>query len=775
MARIPDRGPLQAPRARTITPSGVETGNLGLQHLGEALDHVAASKQQTAAVEARVAIGSLDNQFASQFEPAAGAYDGRQPGFARDQIAGFDRASAETRAGLSPDAQVSYDQLNQAARVRAFDQAAGVEGERSGARIRQEQELVRSTRVVSTLADTRAGYAASFATRLQAFDGSHPGLVTDTLADLDQRATAAVEAAPADDRPALQLAFANFRADEQMRLQGVERGLTQNYLATRAGTSIDVLTSSVMTDAGQYAGALRQVPTLAAVLPAAQRDEFVRNSGRAIATARFTGMINRQQFDQVDTELNSGRYDAVLGPEAKAGFLARTSAERNSVHAQLALGTLNDRVQAEVASIETTGQSTGLTEADFASLGPNAPVAVQQWQRQVRVAQLTYQGTRGMISRTPADQAAQVELMRPPPGDQDFAVRQAAFERAQTMVSGLQEQRTTDPAGAAAQAPENAALWRSFAGADPAMAPVVGAAYVADTLRRQTAMGIPASSQRILPTAEARRVVHSISAQPNDAAGQTAAMQSAYAYASRFGAHGGRVLQELQRAGFNPVAAAVVNATDGDQFAIRAYARGQEAARSDRMDRTHQDILTRRVDTQLAPYLSSFRGSTGGPAYSASLRGAVLTAARGFMADGHDRDDAVRLAAAPYLGRYAFAPGGWRMPSDIASRPGAVRGRHVSGLYAAREGAGRVVFDLLANAGAHLAPRGLQDPRYTDDQRRQRYAAVVRNSAHWVTLADDSGLMLVVPDPRGGVTPVFDNNNQPVSRTWSQLTTARSR
>lgn len=788
MARIPDRvstGAMQRPR---IAPRAVETGDLGLQSVSRALQNAAELQEETAQVQAKAAYDGLEGAFAEGFRPAAERYDGRAPGFARDQMAQYDALAERQRAGLSEDAQRAFDRVNGEARVRAFDRSLQVEASASAGREKRERELTEQAQTVSAYAEAWSGYVAERDEAWRTLDPSKPQAMAGMLAMYDRRAEATLAAAPEEIRPRLAAQFANGRADELLRLQGAESKLKEGWLATQAGRSMDALTNAVSTDPDAYDEAVKQLPAVLASLPPEVRVTVEPKAREGLALARFGSMINGRDFAGVKAELDSGRWDQVLSAGAKAQLLGRADQELNSDHLQLLAQTGQNELQAEVASVAETGVSTGF---DPASLAPLGPAAVAAARNKVADARLVFDATQGMAGLTPKDQAAKIDLLKPKPGDPDYARKKEAYELGLQRLGAAQALQQSDPASAVQQAPESAALWRRAASAPNDR--VAAEAWARDAIGRQAAWGLQPAQQRVLPKEEATRIAQLASkAEPG---GRAEALAAVYAYSARFGVYGGKVLSEITRAGLDPVDATVLNITDADPVALAAYARGRERAPQVKLDKGQQNALTEQVAAKVGPLAMTFAQGGNGAVYADGLSQAVTLAAKAYVGDGDSIPEAVRKAARPYQDRYVVVgdgighfDGGFRVPMTVAAKqvpalvgprdepgslrlapnPGVLRRVELPAADAAQLGAYRLQRDIVIGEGANLYPRDVGG-KLAPAQRQKAYADIVADRGRWVSTTDDGGLMLVVPDVRGGVAPVLDNAGKPITRTWDQL------
>lgn len=796
-ARIPDRAPMNAPR--TPGPRGglAQTGDLGLGSIGEALGRTGRGMQASADKRAADALQAVQSDYDAEYLPAAQAYDGRTAGFAREQMARYDgRLSAAAEAfGDDNDARTAFERLRPVHRAAQFEAAIRVEGQRSGERVREATARTTTLDALNRVAGIRVAYARQKKALLDGFDGSQAGLTDQALSALDTLTAVALADAPEATREALAVQIAAMRGDEWMALQTLETRTREVHDATTATKAADALVSAVLSDPGQYDSALKDAAGLGAEMPVILQRQMVEDTSRALTVARFEGMMSRGQWELALTELDGGTWDQKLGAEAKASL--RDSATRHraaagfdpvSVERELARNTLQERLNSHYASIQMTGQGTGVTAAEVEAVG--GPVAVAALQREERTRQLAYSVTRGLAGLPAAEQLARVESLKPKGGEADFAERQAAYELAVSTMSASQTLQATDPARAVQSADASAALWRAYAAE---RTPQAAQTWARDTLARQAALNVPESARRILPLDEARRVATAV----KNAVGPDIlnALQSANALVNQFGGDEGRILTELTRVGLDAPTAAIIGQAGDNPVALEDYARARARGNLGLTADKRRDTRSEVVDA-LRPLLQTWAPLPGGRAGTDALVTGIETVAAAYVADGMSPRDAARAASRTYLNGYHFE-NGWRVPRAVAGRPAQVRhilpdempGGAGAGAIARREGfrgsaaiaerpaaeairvgALRTVVDLIERDGATLPAAGVE-PHLSDAQKRERLAGIIASRGRWVSTLDDDGLMLVIPNPAdpNGVVPVLGAGGRPIRRSWAQL------
>lgn len=795
MARIPDRAPMGAPRTPSPTPRAASMGDLGLGAVGEALSRSGRGLSIAADRRAEEAFLRAHGEYETEYLPAASAYDGRQPGFAREQMARYDGVLAATAEQLDPDARRAFERAMPQRRAAQMEAAVRVEGQRTGEQRRLAEERIRRVDAIERVGRVRVAYAQSKRELIRGFDGSTPGLTDQGLALLDAAIAEHIEQAPPEVREELATQLAALRGDEWMNLQAFEGQARDAHLALTVNKAAEALIAAVISDPGGYDDAIRQARQLGAELPETAQKELIDSTVQSLTIARFQGLLQDGHWETVLSDLEGGTFDDELGADGKArvnqaAIQARAAAgfDPVSVQRQLDAQTAEQRVQSHLASIIATGQATNLTAAEVRRLA--GPVAEAAFVRQEQQARAAYTVTRGLAALPPDEQLARVESLKPKGGEPDFAERQAVYELAVKTLTDARNLQLRDPAQATQTAETNAALWRAFQSAPTRENATL---WADDTLRRQRASGTPETGLRVLPQAFAQQIAGRV--KNAEGADTLPALQAAAALIDNFGGHEGRVLTDLTRAGLDPRDAAVLGQAGGNPVALEQYARarnrGNVGLTADKRRDTRSEVVR-----ALGPLLETWAPLPGGQAGSDALVGGVETVAAALVADGRTPRQAAEEAARIYLRSYQFQEG-YRIPRELTGRPvqlAYILPDEMNGLQGARAVAGRrgfdggdrmvtrpaeeafrigalrTIVDLIENDGAALPAVGVE-PHLTDAQKRDRLAGIIGQRGRWVSTLDDGGLMLVIPNPANpnGVVPVLGADGQPIRRTWAQL------
>lgn len=791
MAKIPDTFDMNAPRSAQVRPTPVETGDLGLSRVAASLQSMAEGQQRTADLQAQTAVMGVRQSFDPAFKSAAATYDGLKPGFAQAQVDAWDNHAAEVRKTLSPDAQAVFDRANLQERLRVADQASGVEANASADLVKAAQRSAQISRVQKVTsqfaADTRTAVQNAFVSS----DPTAPDWISGQLKAFDDRAAAAMQAALPQDRPHLELELANQRSDAVRALSTSTRKLLDGQVLDNTQKGLGALVNQVNADPTFLTEAMRRSVPLMQALPADVRQKLQNDLPGEFAAAALQGMQAREDWHGLDEALKDPRFKTVLPPETFRQFQSVTTHALTSEQRQLAGVTVDQRLAAELASIRETGQSTGFDPQSLVSVyGPvEGPAKVQQAQIAIADAQTVWHAVGDAAGLTPGDLNGRLDLLKPQAAATDYARKKALYDQAVETAQRLIAVRQTDPAAAIQADKASAALWRAAQDGSPATAQ----AWAADALARQSKIGIPDGSQRILPVSEAKRLVQSVA--EKDASGKAGGLGDLYKYASRYGDNAGRVLFEVQRAGLPAEEASIVNAVDGDPVVLGRYARALALQKEvGKLNKTQVQQVSDQVDRTLKPLLDSLGSTTDGAAYGDAVHGAILRMAKAEMADGHNVQDAVKAATKGITDRYLFDASGFRLPAQFANQQAVGYGAGASifgggltlkgsnkdhpletqqtwsmkGLDLARGGLYRTTRDYVLDGGAKLQPRG-PEANLTDAQKQARYAELIAQSGRWRTSEDDHRVQLFAPDPRGGLTPVLDKDGKPIVRSWEQV------
>lgn len=202
---------------------------------------------------------------------------------------------------------------------------------------------------------------------------------------------------------------------------------------------------------------------------------------RDYAAGKLQG-INAAGWRKLETGLNQR--------EAKAH--SDFASEREALERKLA---------DDLASIGLAGKELAIDPAQVEEL--LGPKRLADWKASREVAKRAHSATSGMERLTPQQLASRVDAQKPEPGEEGFAVKQAAYEAAAKRATDLMTQRRDDPASAVDTAfPEVRQAAEAF---DPAK-PETLTQLVAARNGAQAAIGIPHAERRYLTKNEAKAI-----------------------------------------------------------------------------------------------------------------------------------------------------------------------------------------------------------------------------------------------------------------------------
>ncbi|WP_312782003.1 hypothetical protein [Brevundimonas sp.] len=781
-------------RAERPSMATVRPTDLGLGAVARDVAEWEGEVQQTQLLEEEVqkleddkAIEPLFNALTETFEPAfseAGAsWDGVSPGFARGVTGALDAAADPLmgREDLPPGQRDALTrrigQYKQATAQRAIQFQAQRRGQ-----VAAEQQAARQTAAVGGV---MGQYMTQMAERRaaidNAYDGSTGDYVEQVMAAHAEVAAKVFEGVPAALQPRVQQQM------EQQRMalmgQALDVGVRseQAYLTSQSRAIGDQLINAVQTAPSMLDDALTQATAAVAGLPAGARGAALSGLQDGLIEGALGALIRDGKQDAALQRLNSGEFDTRLKPETKARLLnqAQQKSEALDVNDWMARLTLNEQIRDDLASTAATGVGVGVDLATVAAvLGPREAA---EYQIALNQAKEAHQAVSGYAAMTPAEIRAQIESLKPEPGQAGFAEAQGRYEAASRAAEAEIKARTEDPAAwAVRNAPHLAGSLSALGSGDAAAARRQAGAYGLAQIELQKAAGLPLAEQRLLPKATASALVAAAQNNPDRTQGLIGLGQVVQAFAPPPGASGETIagamhrqtmiLNELQKAGADNGDLAAALDLAGDPVRMGRYAAATRTGALEGMERKDRVALEAATDAALAPYLRSFAGMSPGTVLTGGRRAMAHRLAADALARGGSVREAAAEGAAVLTERYAYVgQNGWRMPKAMAERRSDGPGREAVQTLVQR-GAGRLLASLTANDGAGFyAPADSGGRGLTEAQRRERYADAVALRGRWMTTPDDQGLVLMQPTLDGRWTAALDRSGRPIQQTWAQL------
>lgn len=782
-AKLPSTLPMQAPRG--ARPS---TASVSLQPLAQAADVAAQELRgyaQIKALEADQEAERLLTTFQQEHEPAfqarAAGWDGQTPGFAAREGEAYDLGIDSVMAQTDdPAVKLALRRRGDAGRAATLARATTFEATRRAEPIRQAEAARRVTQITAGDIAFNTAYGATVKPIYDSFDGQgEEGLMPRVMAAFDAAMTATEPTVPEAVRPEWRAAMAGRRAKEAAQAFAIEEKARSFATASKAVEQGRVLTNQVMTNPALFSDNLRSVETLASALPVGEvRERFVTEARADLVGARMQGLAREKQGERAKAELNSGVYDAWLDPAVKGRLLE--ALDRPTVADYLRQGDVRDRADSDVAAMIATGAGNGATNVSEIE-GELGPAAAADYQRSLAAARKLYGAVGPLHELSIGAIRERAEAMKPDPAAPDYAAQQKVYAQFQQAAEREIKTRGEDPAAWAMAAGGGAEAsdflrrkYDAWTGAKGDARPGAAQAYADATWRRQEQAGVPEAQRRVLP----KGVVGALVADMNSADGnrRAAAIGRAAALFGEFGRFAPQVAKEMRAAGMSDRDVAAAGMTQGDPGRLSAYvAAVTDPAAVKNLPGGDEKALQAAVVTALRPFLASYDALPGGRARQEQQLDAVVVTARAMVLRQGLSPAAAAKEAVKIVGDYVYGgPRGreFRMParaSDAYDR--LTFGFHkMTGADRAALEAARALRQIVKDDGA-----GMYIARIAPGDRPRRRAAAdwVRSRGTWVTAADDSGLILMVPGANGSWAVVNDKAGKPIRRTWDQLLKGR--
>lgn len=807
MARIPD---VQDDPVEGAPPStqSVQPTNFNLDQIGGELNRTAGIALRANIIQMK-AQAQADRQYVA---PAVDAFQSRtrdqaaadvgqwngSPGFATDQIAKMRAAASQADQNLqgTPGQHAEFQrQANE--HIAQFGQQL-IDHEAS---VRQQfamapQEMQASAATTNVVAAS----APAIEALKDNYDGSQPGLTAAALKVHDDAVAAAQPSVPPVLLPRWQAEMNARRAELAANLGSIEQHAQDGFVYKSALTQGQTAVNTIRNNPTAFSDVMSNVlPGIAAAIPGAmpgiKKDVLTQLQGQAVE-ARIDGLIGTGNAAQAQAEMKDGRYAAYLPPQAydalndKALAAARSNMPV-SVDQAVAQQQTAQRAQAETAALLTTGQSTGMTAADLKGLSlEKAAEFITQWgqaQKQYAaggaVRDMDSQHLQALATSAgdPAAPDYQTRLIQQQEAQKELTQR-AAGAGAWAMDTSAHGAPAKGAGAGGAGVAQNRGLalqtqWQSLTTLQGDAQRQAAQQYATAMLSAQAGVGIQPAARQIVDQKTAAQLAASVINAPD---GQKMAAIQAVA-ATIHALPGSVTLPDGSKA--NPQAMLVAQlraahlspadiqpiadfGTDPTGAKLGAYVAAQSDPELKKPLGHGQDAqLMGFIRNAMQPYLNAVAANPGAEALNQARLSNGALVARYYMAhQGMSMQDAAQTAAKNQTGDVRYM-GTWYMPAALAGGVGVDPSAHGfdlgdAGIQSARAGAAHLLGALTANNGANLLQSSGPNPIA---------AQQVLHNGQWRTLADESGLQLLVPKPGGGFTPVLDKFGRPVQATWDQL------
>lgn len=485
------------------------------------------------------------------------------------------------------------------------------------------------------------------------------------------------------------------------------------------------------------------------------------------AAAAKAGLARSAVYGQIEgdphgilKQLQAGTWDEFLDNDNKIsavnaaqGEIKRRESEAKanaSMARQEALFDVGQWANDNAASLQLTGKAVPSPYSDDQLKALLKPKQYDAMKHSHAQAAALFQATGDMRSQTPAEMQATVEKLKPVDGQAGFADQEKIYETAAKVLENTIKARKADPGLAAREAfvPVKAA-WQAF---EKSQAPEDLQKALKQSQAAQTAMGVPASEQGLMPHQMSRAIAGSIKgAKPEDAAKQLQTV------ATTFGPYWNHAFRQMSNLldGHMKVAAIVPDSISA--ALLVEGSRQPVAALRKALGVKDNDIgIARAVadDNRVKALATSLSQRAGGSSTATQVSASIeVLALQRMRAYGEDQGTATEAAIKSVVeDKYDFAQVGrraFRVPRD-------------SGGDAERIGDGARGFQARITGEGIDLPGDIKGSLPQDT--RAAYVSALQRNSYWVTNDDETGAILYsergVPVTRGG---------EPVSLTWAQL------
>ena len=759
-ARLPDSVAVGAPRGARPGPAG------DMRELRAGLNSALESAGQAFAAhadrEAADALTTFQADFQTRAAERAAAYDGSAPGFAQAEAETFDRElAAFEQTNVRRSARGAFRQRGDQAKAGYVGHVIGIEGQARAGVVAQRQEALDRQDLTKGEMAFQALNTAALKPLYDQGDVTDPAFVDNILAARESVVAKVRETIPDRLRPRWDAAMAAGAVKEQATALQYREGRQEEKLVANARDIFQLGSNQLLDNPDLYdstralmLGSLDGLPddVAAKARPAMEND---------LAVAYFQGLAAQDRRDEAKAKLKSGDFDKVLTPDAKARLMG--SLERKTVADAMREDDVRARAQSDVAAQTVGGPGGRTTRGEVeATLGVEAAA---DYIREQKAAQKLHGAVGPLHELSVEGINARVAEAAPDPKSPTFAEDTKVFQVLQGEAAAEVKRRQADPARWAMAAGDGGPAsvsdllrgkYEAWVNAPPAEKTAKFQEYVRATTARQTQAGIPPAQQRLFPVGVAGAMAADIKS--SDAATRKAALERVERILAQAGPQAGRVNRELIAAGIpaRDLEAAASAAESGNPGFLAAYANStlNPAAGKALDDGKAEKALKEQVTRQARPYLDSLAPLDPGMRRQEAVMGAVLVEARSLVLEQKmSPKEAVETAMKRY-DRYAYQ-GHIRLPK---ARDG---DRAFIGA-----GSKKVLKGVTGEDGRWLSEP--PDPRTGKPMPGAAYSAMVRKNGLWVTLPDDSGVVLMLLTP-AGPKPVLDDKGRKIMRTWDQL------
>lgn len=759
-ARLPDSLSMSAPRGRR--PGPPEDLRALSQGVNAALEGAGAMFARKADAEASDALMEFQTGFQAGAAERAAAYDGSAPGFAQAEAERFEtelKAFEQTRVGRS--ARGAFRQRGDEAKAAYVGRAIAVEGNARAAVVAERREA--DDRGVLTKAEMLLQTEQQAALKPLYDDGdvNDPGFIDSIMGARAATAAKVRETLPERLRPRWDAAIAAGDAKAQAQALSFREQRQEEKLVANTKEILTLGSNQLLDNPDGYEATRTLVLGSLDPFPQAEEAELRPKVESQLAVAYFQGLAAQDRRDEAKALLKSGKFDTIIDPDTKARLMG--SLDRKTVADAMREQEVAEAARSDVASTIVSGKGGRTSTAEIAAeLGPDQ-AAAQQYKLSAAQKLHDLTGPLSELSNAGIQEAVRESL--PTTLSATYATDLEIHEEFKKQAAAELERRTLDPAawamsgglteGGQSSVPDQIqAKFNAWTAADPKNKQAAAQDYARTITARQRLAGIPEGQIRVLP----KSVTSAWAAGSNSEDPKTRRenMELIGRAMVQFGPYRGKVRAELLAAGVSPtdMEAAATAAETGDAGHLASYLFGsQQAGAGKSIGGDKEKALLAGVDKALRPYLASLEPVDPDGKRSAAIRESVLIDARGRVLRGTPPVEAIETAAKRY-DRYSYQ-GRIRLPKAIEADKAYVG-----------SGASKVLKAITATEGKYLTEP--VDPNTGKPIPDAAYAATVRQRGIWVTLPDDSGVVLMIPMPNG-TKAVLDDKGQRITRRWDEL------
>jgi hypothetical protein len=699
-----------------------------------------------------------------------------------DRMAGQDRQDRAIELG-----EAKQNQREREAEVRFEQRQAEAEAKQQQ---RQQEAEADALSLFRQAAEAREAWSGQGREAVDQGTAGETGWIDTWGASLDQDIAARVAAAPERLRPRLELDLRQTRSSVLDSFTGAATGLRSAQAVNEGGTALDAIVNATRQNPRLLEDNMRAADAVIDALDAPDqvKDQMRREYRSQIAGAALQRAIELNPAAAL-ARIRGGEFDGILLPGAleQAADQALAEKEQNDreAEARAAQARMEARQRAEIAErrareqrmeqrqqaaiaqaaredarrteiaraqpyVESRMQGnlmslaqTGRSAADAPTVAEVeqtfGPTAASRYSLQLRQAEQV--GSQfGRADGLSASQLSQrLATLRPRPGQAGYAEAQAVYQTASGMVQETLAARREDPV----------AYWRStqrYGDATTLLrrrrpdltAAQVDAAILAELQGRD---GARRGQMRYLTNERARAIAPAF--QPGSGENGAAALDRLQ---RDYGSLTPNVLAEVGAAAGSgnriPLILAAVPAANRTTAAQALLAPGEAR-------RASQAVQTA-VRSELAPLRNSFAGLPGTDMQFNDIVSGANTMAAQFVREGQTEREAAANAAAMFMSGYSFR-GGLRIPESTIRPNVAVNATGSTRALLLRQP------DLLAPVGG--------SPGQPDARRQAAYASALQRNSRWISLADDSGVVLVDANNR----PVRLANGREARFSWQEI------